>query len=371
MFDSEISYHLADVPGLLDANTVNELNSISKTYLSSFVRSHEPGSTFEIDNVELKSQAIKSNATDEGQKRTSSSSGKPVTLRITMAFRGYAVHLSENNVTKHLVAGVDSSGYTAAIQSSDSPYLSNSYVLAAEEKKETDTLRIQDEPNNGGSSSAAIIVLLVVFISLATFAFGAIFFRKKNGRRKLACPVRFRQRKMLEHDIQSPESQNVASQVGSMFSFDDTATAGTNGLMRYITSFSRSKDSTSPSTADQSPLGTGERDNPSPDEEIGKITVEFEQEEEEHHPLSGIIPPMIVFDHIDDDENDQLDLTTPTNMKKRNPNVVPSRHIEATSSFIAALGNRARPSAPQQFENFVRYVISLMMHHEKESKFSD
>ena len=153
---------------------------------------------------------------------------------------------------------------------------------------------------------------------------------------------------------------DVASHVGSMFSFDDTATGGTNGLMRFISSFSRSRDSTSPNSSVQQSPSHETLDEAGPDEELAVIpSIDDDEDEDsvedEPHPLTGLIPPMIVYDCIDEDEDDELaGQQKSLYPRQRNPSVVPSKCVEASSKFIAAIGNRNRPSATNDLAEYLR-----------------
>lgn len=365
-FDIDMEYQVSRVPGLLDAATVDDLNTLTQDYLSDFMRIREPNRTFFIDHVELLSQKVLSR---EGN-RNLAEAEKTANLWVTVAVRGLAFSVSSDETTEGLIEGVDSLGYSNAIQNYGNVYLEDAYAFSAAAKAADSVPAIFNEvPDEGNGSSAAIVVVVVVLFGLGAFCASAWVF-KKRAPHGLRCCQPHDTRKIEERDLRSPESVNVASAVGSMFSFDETtATNGTNGLMRYISSYSRSKESTSPGSSQQSMSQSG-FDEDSPDEELGLLTPQRagegsineeessseEEEEEEPHPLEGIIPPMVVYDHIDDEEQTDLEPKTKKLRLAKGPSVVPARRVEASSSFVAVLGQRQKPSATHDLEEYFRYV---------------
>ena len=377
-FDITVSYQLSRVPGLLDVKAAKDLNELTESFLEDYLKHKKPALKFFIDHVELKSQATIEYEEEEADKN---SPAEFVDLWVDVAVRGFTFNITEHETKEKLLGAIDSRGYSNEIKNSGNPYFLQAYAFSAAEKAEQGVVpTAEDVDDDEGTALAAIVVMVVIFIGIAAFAIGAYLYHKRspNG---LPCCRWFRRRPKVmeeERDLQSPESVNVLSNVGSMFSFDDTATAGTNGLMRFIGSFSRGDDSTSPST--------GGSVGPSPshdenngilpyDEELG-VTIgnsdrleeqsgseeEEEEEEEEPHPLAGVIPPMVVYDNIDEDENAEVDDFRMCDRRQRNhprdraPGVVPSRRVEASSVFIASISNRQRPTATQDLAEFLRYV---------------
>jgi hypothetical protein len=367
---------------LLDALTVDELNEVSQEYLQDFVQTQEAQDTsvqFFIDHAELLSQTFLSEKAESNVKQRSAKrdlAAPFVNLWVSVAFRGFSINLSLEDTTEHLVSGIDSFGYTNAIQLSGNPYLAEAYAFSAAEKAEDiiTPVLLEEAAEDESTSTTGIVAFVVVFTCVVTIGVAAYCYHKRS-RNGLPCPVFRTSKEISERQaIQSSESQNVVSPVGSAFSFEDSATAGTRGLMRFIGSFSPSRDSTSPcTTAQKSTTSMDERDDESRDEEAGGGTPESEEdnnheggcyeeddEDDEPHPLTGFIPPMIVYDHIDDDEEaDELGAKEPPSPSKRSsskkgPAVVPSKHVEASESFIAALGSRSRPSHPSEFSEYVR-----------------
>lgn len=368
-FDITIEYQISKVPGLLDAATVDDLNEVTRDYLTEFMRIYAKDAQFFVDNVELLSQEKLSRLPSRSQKNNNRNlaeesgdrSAKSVNLWITVAVRGFSFSLPLKETTRGLLAGIDSLDYSSAIQNSGNYYLEDAYAYSAAAKAQDGFgYAVDDAEDSSSSLRAAIVVVIVVMVCLTVFCASVYVIHRRW--RPLPC-CRPRTRKVMERDMQSPESQNVASAVGSMFSFDDTATAGTNGLMRYIGSFSRSKASTSPGSSVQHSMSQDGMEGDLQDEELGLLTPqaphdegEEEQEtgaeeEEEPHPLAGIIPPMIVYDNIEEIEEDDEKKEEPKTKQPRCPSVVPSRRVEATSSFRGALGKRQRPSGAHDLAN--------------------
>lgn len=367
-FDITIEYQISRVPGLLDAATVDDLNEVTRDYLSEFMRIHAKDPQFFVDNVELLSQEkisrLPSRSQNNNNRNLAEDSAdrpaKSVNLWITVAVRGFSFSLPLKQTTRGLLAAIDSLDYSSAIQNSGNYYLEDAYAYSAA-AREQDGFGYAPENAEDSSSSlrAAIVVVIVVLVCLTAFCASAYVIHRRW--RPLPC-CRPRTRKIPERDLQSPESQNVASVVGSMFSFDDTATAGTNGLMRYIGSFSRSKESTSPGSSVQHSMSQDGMVEDLVDEELGLLTPQAPQEEgveeeesgveeEEPHPLAGIIPPMIVYDNIEEIEEEDEKKEEPKTKRPRCPSLVPSRRVEATSSFRGALGKRQRPSGAHDLAN--------------------
>jgi hypothetical protein len=371
-YDIALSYQLSRVPGLLDADTAEDLNTVTMEYTRDHILLADPTVHVFIDNVELLSQTILHR---EGRRMPSINSLQNrnqsrrlddlVNLWVTLAFRGFAFNLTEEVTTNLISDAIDSPGYTMAIRNSGNPALTKSYVTA--EGEDSITPLLEDVPEDGTGSSAAIVIVVVVFILVVACGVSAHFYHKRSNK---GLPCITARRKEADRDVQpSPESLNMASQVGSMFSFDDTATAGTNGLMRFISSVSRSKDSTgsgnttnSAQESFQNEVDVDDLDDVGvvPDEDLGHLTPTILEEEEptttcsstdeeEPHPLTGIIPPMIVYDHIDGEGKNELD---GLKNKRRDVSVVPSRRVEASSSFKAVLESRGRPTAASDLAEY-------------------
>lgn len=374
-FDIEVSYQISNVPGLLDAVTVKDLNSLTKDYIEDFLRIQEPFVEFFIDEVELLSQSIVSRS----GKKNRGLAEEVVNLRVSSAIRGFAFGVADQRTTELLVSTIDSPGYTNSIQNSRNVNLEEAYAFSAAEKAENNVILPdeRDADDEGNSASIPLIVVSIIFAFGAAFA-GITFHIKRTRRRNarlgivndggyLSCWKRRQRRKVVaiprEDEVQSPESMGVASHVGSLFSFDDTATAGTNGLMRFIGSFSRSEEEepTSPSSRDEQSASHETMIEGGPDEELGVTPLgeedetEDDESEDEPHPLTGYIPNMVVYDNIDDDDeaNELSAQIKSLYPKERGPAMVPSKCVEASSEFKASIGNRIRPSATNDLAEYL------------------
>lgn len=398
-FDITISYQISRVPGLMDAETVDNLDKISQAYLSDFVHKKEPSIEFFIDSTELLSQTVLSRKATNSSERDVYHNGSRralaeqyVSLWVSVAFRGIAIKLSVEDMTTFLVSGIDSLGYSEAIQHGGNDFLQHAYAISPGEKTNETVPHLDNNKSN--QKSTALVVVFVVFFCVAAFITSLCVYHKRSER-GLPCRI-FQARKTRVRDVHSPDSVNMASHIGSMFSFDDTATVGTNGLMRFIGSFNsnRSDDSTSPGSTVQKSSSNDGGENMSLDEETGVrtsrpaptpisyIDEEFDDhnedgnddaddEDDEPHPLTGLIPPMIVYDHIDNEVEDKTEhdqqysgiLEAPKPKKRKwGPVVVPARRVEASQRFIAALSVRQRPSALNQFSEYLRFVSNHRTH---------
>ena len=357
-FDISLSYQISNVPGLLDAATVDALNSLTRTYLANILKIQEPHLHIFIDEAELLSQSIISRI---GKFRRVLSE-ECVNLWVTTAIRGFTLGIPPQKTTTLLVEGIDSFGYTNSIQNSGNPNLEAAIAQSAAEKTVDSTIaQPEDNPEEGNSVSIALIVVAVIFIALGLIMACTYVYYKRfsNGS---PCFKFCRQKKSIpdiESGAQSPESVGADSHAESVFSFDDTATAGTHGLMRFISSFSRSRDSTSPnSSTQQTPSHDNEgTEDEGPEEELGIIPSldenETESDNNEPHPLAQFIPPMVVYDCIEEDGGEKTREQSNLYPRQRAPSLVPSVRVEACSDFIAVLGNRDRPSATNDLAKYL------------------
>lgn len=316
----------------------------------------EPHLHIFIDEAELLSQSIISRS----RRNNRGLYEDFVNLWVTSAIRGFSLGVAPQKTSTLLVEGIDSFGYTKSIQNSGNPNLGAAYAQSAAEKEaDIATSQTEDDRGEGNSTSIALIAVAIIFVAVGLIS-ACTYLHYKRPSSGLSCLKYRQQQKASNMDIergpQSPESVGAASHEQSIFSFDDTTTAGTQGLMRFISSFSRSRDSASPNYSTQSSPSHGSDDNEdqSAVEELGTIpSLDKEEDEidEEPHPLASFIPPMVVYDCID--KGNDLP-TEPSNSysKQRMPSLVPSVRVEACSSFIAALANRDRPSATSELPEY-------------------
>ena len=359
-FDISLSYQISNVPGLLDAAAVDTLNSLTLTYLANILKIQEPQLHIFIDEAELLSQSVISRI---GKYRRVLS-GEFVSLWVTSAIRGFTLGIPPQKTTTLLVEGIDSYGYTNSIQNSGNPNLEAAFAQSAAEKAIDSTITEKEDKSEGNSASIALIAVAVIFVAVGLISACTYGYYKRfsNGS---PCFKFCRQRKTvsdIESGARSPESVGAASHAESVFSFDDTATAGTNGLMRFISSFSRSRDSTSPnSSAQQTPSRDNDgTEDEGTEEELGIIPSLEEDEEEEEvsdsdepHPLAQFIPPMVVYDCIEEHGGEHTRQQSNLYPRQRAPTLVPSVRVDASSNFIAVLGKRDRPSATNDLAEYL------------------
>lgn len=135
--------------------------------------------------------------------------------------------------------------------------------------------------------------------------------------------------------------QGSPNNVASLLSFDNSTHTLANGsasnsIRRLITSSSippaGSKSSTEP---DDSSASVEKEDNfhdeLRPSSPMSEVTEESNQAE---HPLSKVIPPMIVIDNIEDGPS-------AISYKKGEPKMVPSKRVEASSAIKSALAGQS------------------------------
>jgi hypothetical protein len=397
-FSILVSYRLTGIPGLLDDLSKASLERASFDYILPYFEDAVHEHIFELDMVELSSQSL---VTPERKLRRQMKEVTQAALHeivvVTVVFDGFSIGMTYNEISHLLVSGMNSTGFTEALQASDE-FFETAVISSAETKD--DTVHEPDEDERNGPSSATVLVIILLVIGFGTALSFALFHREKlkvwcsheklrkapsntdsdsmpfsqQGRPRFISIdmtpgvvsestfhryvdkvkgylAEFMSSLGIEVKIAYPGSpiQNSESQssrlshqgspvnVASLLSFENStnnannaSTTTTNGVRRLNTGItsSRSKSSTE---ADGSSISSGKREKIlGPLDTISPMSEVTEESVEPEHPLSNVIPPMIVIDYIDD---------TPFKgtQKKEESKLVPGKRVQASSAIISAL----------------------------------
>jgi hypothetical protein len=305
-FEVTLSFGLLRVSSFLAPNAVATLESVSVEYMTNFIRAQEEESQFFLYEVELLSQNLL------GRRRLralpSRRLASAVNLVVTVAFRGYAIDMHSQVAEEYLVKGIDSTGYERSLQRSGDLELLEAQISS---QVDPDSIN-RATPSEDNAGGKGVVAASVVIAALAVFAASAFFFHVRKRRltnvQKQVNPI-----DLGSDDVISPPA-SVRSALSRVLSLE--------GILSMVSS-PRSQDS---STVAGGSSGMSEREQP-------QQSPSSEEETEEEHPLTGIIPPMIVFDNIDEMIPAEGDQRT----KLRGKSVVPSKHMDATPDFVAQL----------------------------------
>ena len=369
-FSISLGFTISKVPGLMDASTKNDLEIVTEKHLLAFIRKKlNRKSTFDFDKVELVSQALhqeRMNRHSNLRRLQTSGTGTTVSIEVRMEFEGFTIGISTSEASKLLISGIDSETFTVALEAVDEFFVHAIISSAGEQKVPYQTRH----ESNKGASPAAVVLVMLFSISVLTFGVWLWIHHRRSGKWLPECRVvsrvlsrygnddDFESRSPLRHGAMGtfsmsslPSLQNIFSlnNPKTILSFDDSRAStqqARNGspLLRLFAGLGLSR-SISPNQFDDS----GHQNSHSPvDENIlvqGGISLSRSQEGDEivtEHPLSNIIPPMIVIDHIDNETNLELHQATKVVYVKQSAPQVPVRRMEASNSFLSALrtGNR-------------------------------
>jgi hypothetical protein len=294
-------------------------------------------------------------------------------LRIDLEFRGYAIGLDQETINNRLQDGLFTPDFTRALQRSGDSTFTNTKVdlIGSTGPTESQTPE-SDQGISPGGISAAILGSLVIVATGVVY----ILYRQRKSIRKKG---------FIHQDgiiIETPASPNH-----SVMSPTSVYTTGVGSniasrMARIVRSFSprsgddeeatKSADSSGSDTNDPmndrlEQVGMLAKDDVISEEDDEKSASSDDVEAMAVHPYTGLIPPMIVIDCIErNDETDVQQLTTKsTTSKKKVKDIVPSLRLAATSDLVAALSDTTKPYDPDTLSSFIRNN-SLVSNCEKE-----
>jgi hypothetical protein len=270
-------------------------------------------------------------------------------LDIVLRIEGFWIdrpqlEISAKVLTDLLLTGVDSDGFTQEVRTSHS-FFAHTKASSAAQAKPRPPEPVPQETEK--VSNAVVAVSVLVAVTICASCGGAILYHRSFTRRRPSVST-----KDVPQALESPHSDAAPA---SVYSFENISPVGSSaGLGLLLSVFSsRSSGSTSPDSSQEHLHGTNE--------EAPAVTKEAESHEsnqeapvdtDEVHPFSGIIPPMIVIDNIDDAS---CCPTENTNGVARSPNkaIVPTKRLGASPAFIKALNSshKSQAGAPSALED--------------------
>lgn len=330
--DSNISFIISSVPSLIDDLMTREpLELVTLDYLTEYILEKSPISKFALTRAELLFQEPL-NSTMAPRHNNTSRNLTPslrrslqnatiqddamINLQVKMNLQGYKIYPINIVLTDLLLEGIDSPGYTAELRKSDDFYANATASSAIQAKPRQ--VNAPDPPERKKISPLAISIVLAGIACAAVF--GALLYKKH------ARLLKSKQRN-LPMDTGDTPQYSTGSIRPNVFSFDLSPQSST-GLGRLLAVFSSegtgSRDTTSPSSSQET--------SPSPQKQKAVV---------EEHPLSGIIPPMLVIDNIEKPDSNMSMRVIPESQRSKKKNVVPTKRMHASESFIEALNNNS------------------------------
>lgn len=329
--DTNISFVISNVPGLIDDFMSREpLEETTRDYLTDYILEKSPITKFSLTQVNLLFQeplnsTVSARMNDMSQRRlgtpglrrslqneTLVSAEDYIHLQVRLNLQGFKIYPIKIVLTDLLLAGIDSPGYTAQLRLSDSFYSNATASSAAQATPRVVEPEPPSEEKNSSPAMVGIITVLVVVMVIVA----AVLYKKHARLRKC--------KRELPREGEIPQ-ESTGSLRGNIFSFDLSPASSTGVAGRLLAVFSSdgSRNSTSPSSTEES----------APSAQSKSTT--------DDHPLTGVIPPMLVIDNIEqpsDYEDSMRSIPEVINTKKTKA-VVPTKRMEASASFIEALNN--------------------------------
>ena len=350
VFETNLSYRLLNVDNFLAPESTALFEDASANYLAKYVLAKIEDSQFSLNRVELLSQRMleKVDSTRRLIRTLQASDKILVDLEINAAFRGFVLSIDISDIETFLREGIQTFGYMRALRFTNDPALQDVEVAensGVNETEVTPTAALDGRKQN--NSSPWIITVAILFGSAIT-VFVVVHFKL----------LRSNSSTQVEKDFDSPVISPAASARSNIiptFSYESIVRfAPMNIGIRAETPTSMVN-----STGDESSLKT------SPNASMLSTTESGEEE----HPLTGIVPSMIIYDCIDGSE-ELAQVQDAFSIKEKVKNVVPSRHMEATVSFRKALQENSIEALDKSMftgipETFSRMAIVNDQGHKK------
>jgi hypothetical protein len=341
-FEVKVTFRMYPVLNFLDSASVGTLEETSVEYLSNYVENLKPASKFFLYEAELTAQQIQANhragdgsASRNLLRRTQEVEPQYNDLIVTVAFRGLAIVLGNAVINALLVQGIDSAGYSRAIQRSGDPTFLDIEVTSSvtddsdASKNSTKRTGEGDGPSPGGTAAAVLTAFSFVGIGIG------YFIKKRRTETKGKAIAKMQEESEAQLFTSAPGSPRSAPVGSSSFEGSPGVVAG---ILRIMSSGSPRSNPSSTRSGQ-----TSKQSSKSSMRESADGTSSSQSEEE--HPYTGIIPPMIVIDNLDETE------TSPNSMKKGgNRNVVPYQRLHASVELVAALNGTSNAYDPSAFQ---------------------
>lgn len=338
-FETNFTYLLLHVANFLAPDTASALEKASGDYLTGNILERNESSKFTLNDVKLLSQrmVVVTNSTRRRSLRTMQEDVR-VDIEVTVAFRGFILSTSLPTVEMYLTDGIQTYGYFRALRFTNDPslqYVEVSYGVGNGNTREPDPITVAH--SNDGPSAWSIAVSAIVCIGSVA---AAIVLFSRRHRESLPSGSE----KYFDAQALSPAA-STRSPLAKVLSFDS--------VFRYV--------SATGNPSNDSPICAGESSVLSSSKSFNKVSPTASQTSadslDEEHPFTGIIPPMIVYDCIEGDDDAQSACSRSRRVKLKC--VVPSKHVAATSRFRAALRISSRDTIDETaFVGLIRIAHS-------------
>jgi hypothetical protein len=336
-FEVKVTYRIIDALNFLDSASAGILEETSVEYLSKYVKDLEPASKFFLYEAELTAQQIQASnrAGDDSAKRslrrTQAVEAQYTDLIVTVAFRGLAIILGNAAINALIVQGIDSAGYSRAIQRSGDPTFLDIEVTSSITDDSDPSKNSTKKDGGGGPSPGGTAAAVLMAFSFAGFGIGC-FVKKRRTQTKA---------KAIAKTQEESDAQNFTSAAGSPRS-TPVGSVSFEGNAGVVAGILRIMSSGSPRSNDYS-THSGQTSRQSSRASIPSSDGTTSSQSEEEHPYTGLIPPMIVIDNLDE--------TSPRSAKKGgNRNVVPYQRLQASIELVAALNGTSGAYDPSVFQ---------------------
>lgn len=270
-FNISISFIVSNVASFLAPTAVSTLEAISNEVLTNLVNRQHPASRFFLQHVELLSQNIstrrllRDSQINQGSKST-------VNLMVSLVFRGYAIKLNSKTVEDYLLNGIVSTTLVRSLQrSGESAFLD--VKISSNNDNGNLPQYTQSKDEGKGRTVVAMSTILSLLFVLCAIGLSLHFIRRQVGELKKTVSIY-----EAASDVVSP-AVSVRSSLAQVFSFDS---------IRRALSSPKSNDSV-----------TIEAKSSSQSASI-KSQISTSSENEGEHPFRRFIPPMIVYDNVDE-----------------------------------------------------------------------
>ena len=311
-FSISISYYLSGIPGLLDPGPKAHLEKFSLDFLQDDVK-------YGLGSIELTSQSFVAAPTRWLRKLNTVQ-----ILKLSFVFDGFSIGLEVDEVTDLLVTGIGSIAFSSQLRASGDPFFLTALASSVPEvDARSFTSGEVDDDGKKGPSTATVLVLTLVSVCVFMFVIGAV---------KWVPQLKLFNLGDARMDLDSPRatSNSTTNPAGSLLYFDDSASQ---------TSATSSKGS----TEDDSSSTSSTTSHPPPKVILSPMSEESMADSvTEELSLANTIPPIIVFDNIDDEVAGKASKDWGC-VKQRQ--VVPLKRVESfkrvesSSELLAALDN--------------------------------
>jgi hypothetical protein len=324
VFEANLTYYLLELDNFLSPETTILLEEATSEYLTNFILEKNETSRFSLNVVEFLSQRRIETTSDQqhAPREIQETENHLVDLEVSVGLQGFFLELSLEIVEEYLEEGIDTFGYMRALRFTNDPALQFVEVH----------LHIQDEviiPNATTTTmkiddinTSRWKVLLTVFVITGVFCVFLLYILKKN---KTFVDI-------TEKEIDLPILSPAASMASSRFALVPDLSQDSAVRFSSIDKIQRTTTPTSFPGSSESGLSLKTSPNTSLQSKSASV--------DEEHPLTGVIPPMIVYDNIESTNEHEV-LMSEGCAREKMKLVVPYRMVTATNSFRVALENNS------------------------------